>query len=165
MGKVDGHLPLNGTVEADETYIGGKRPGKRGRGAAGKTVVFGMMEREGNVMTHVVPNVKRKTLHPHMEANIEKGSTIHTDELPSYQTIDEKGYAHETVNHGEGQYVHKGVHVNSIEGFWSQIKRSIKGTHVHASPKHMSKYLDEFEFRYNMRKTPTLMWPRLLASF
>jgi transposase-like protein len=165
MGKVDGHPPLNGKVEADETYLGGKRPGKRGRGAAGKTVVFGMMEREGNVMTHVVPNVKRKTLHPHMEANIEKGSTIHTDELPSYRTIDEKGYAHETVNHGEGQYAHKGVHVNSIEGFWSQIKRSIKGTHVHVSGKHTPKYLGEFEFRYNMRKTPTLMWPRLLTSF
>lgn len=165
MGKVDGNPPLNGTVEADETYIGGKRPGKRGRGAAGKTVVFGMLEREGNVMTHVVPNVKRKTLHPHLEANIEKGSTIHTDELPSYRTINEKGYGHETVNHGAGQYVHKGVHVNSLEGFWSQIKRSIKGTHVHVSSKHTPKYLGEFEFRYNMRKTPTLMWPRLLASF
>ncbi len=116
-------------------------------------------------MTHVVPNVKRKTLHPHIEANIEKDSTIQTDELPSYQTIDEKGYAHETVNHGEGQYAHKDIHVNSIEGFLSQIKRSIKGTHMHVSSKHTPKYLGEFEFRYNMRKALILMWPRLLASF
>ncbi len=116
-------------------------------------------------MTHVVPNVKRKTLHPHLEANVEKGSTIQTDELPSYRTIDQKGYEHETVNHGNGQYAHNGIHVNGIEGFWSQIKRSIKGTHVHVSGKHTPKYLGEFEFRYNMRKTPTLMWPRLLASF
>lgn len=165
MGKIDGNAPLNGTVEADETYIGGKRPGKRGRGANGKTVVFGMLERDGNVMTHVVPSVKRKTLHPHIEGNVTQGSTIQTDELPSYQTINEKGYTHETVNHGAGQYVHKGVHVNALEGFWSQIKRSIKGTHIHASKKHMAKYLGEFEFRYNMRKTPTLMWPRLLTSF
>ncbi|MGD9850032.1 MAG: IS1595 family transposase [Nitrospirales bacterium] len=165
MGKIDGNAPLNGTVEADETYIGGKRPGKRGRGASGKTVVFGMLEREGNVMTHVVPDVKRKTLHPHLEAHIEKGSTIHTDELPSYETIKDKGYTHETVNHGAGQYVQNGVHVNGLEGFWSQIKRSIKGTHVHISKQHTAKYLGEFEFRYNLRKTPSLMWPRLLASF
>ena len=165
MGKIDGNAPLNRTVEADETYIGGKRPGKRGRGASGKTVVFGMLEREGNVMTHVVPNVKRRTLHPHLETHIEKGSIIHTDELPSYDTISDKGYTHETVNHGAGQYVQNGVHVNGLEGFWSQIKRSIKGTHIHISKQHTAKYLGEFEFRYNLRKMPSLMWPRLLSSF
>lgn len=165
MGMVDGDPPLSGTVEADETYIGGKRPGRRGRGAAGKTVVFGMLEKEGSVMTHVVPNVRRDTLHPHMEANITKGSVIHTDELHSYKKICGKGYTHETVNHGAGEYARGGIHVNGIEGFWSQIKRSIQGTHVHVSGKHMSKYLGEFEYRYNMRETPELMFSRLLAAF
>lgn len=92
MGMLDGNTPLSGTVEADETMIGGVRKGKRGRGAAGKTVVFGMLAREGDVMTHVVPNVRRITLHPHIEANISKGSVIHTDELHSYKTIGNKGF-------------------------------------------------------------------------
>lgn len=165
MAAIDGNGPLSGTVEADETYVGGVRKGKRGRGAAGKTVVFGMIERQGNVMTHVVPNVRRKTLQPLIEANVEPGSTMHTDELLSYRTIDSKGYSHVTVNHGSGEYVRGDVHTNTIEGFWSQIKRSIQGTHIHVSGKHMAKYLGEFEFRYNMRKTPELMFDRLLAAF
>lgn len=165
MAAIDGNGPLSGTVEADETYVGGVRKGKRGRGAAGKTVVFGMIERQGNVMTHVVPNVRRKTLQPLIEANVEPGSTMHTDELLSYRTIDSKGYSHATVNHGSGEYVRGDVHTNTIEGFWSQIKRSIQGTHIHVSGKHMAKYLGEFEFRYNMRKTPELMFDRLLAAF
>lgn len=165
MSMVDGDGPLSGTVEADETYIGGKRPGKRGRGAAGKTIVLGMLEKAGDVMTRIVPDVKRKTLHPHIEENVEKGTVLHTDELPSYRTINTKGYGHETVNHRCGEYARDGIHVNGIEGFWSQIKRSIRGTHVHVSSKHMSKYLGEFEYRYNMRKVPELMFSRLLASF
>ncbi len=165
MGLVDGNSPLSGTVEADETMIGGKRPGKRGRGAAGKTVVFGMLEKAGEVMTHIVPNVRRNTLYPLIESNVEKGSTMHTDELRSYMTLDSKGYAHETVNHGSGEYVRGSVHVNGLEGFWSLVQRSIRGTHIHVSGKHMASYLGEFEYRYNMRKTPGLMLHRLLASF
>lgn len=165
MGQIDGDTPLGGTVEADETYVGGRRPGVRGRGAAGKTVVFGMLEKSGDVMTHVVPDVKRKTLHPLIEGNVTKGSTMQTDELPTYRTIDRKGYTHETVNHGAGEYARDGVHVNGLEGFWSQIKRSIRGTHIHVSGKHMAKYLGEFEFRYNLRKNPHLMLPRLLSGF
>jgi transposase-like protein len=165
MAQVDGDDNLSGHVEVDETYIGGKRPGKRGRGAAGKTVVFGMLERGGDVMTQVVPNVRRKTLQPIINEKIEKGSTISTDELPTYNTIGQNGYKHGVVNHGKGQYV-KGKHtVNAVEGFWSQVKRSIKGTHVHVSQKHMPKYLGEFEFRYNMRLNPSEMFSRLLQAF
>ncbi|MBI3419034.1 MAG: IS1595 family transposase [Proteobacteria bacterium] len=165
MAKVDGNFPLGGTVEADETMVGGKRMGKRGRGAAGKTVVFGMVAREGDVMTQVVPNVRRKTLLPIIEANVVKGAALKTDELPSYRTITGKGYRHETVNHGRGEYVRGKIHTNTIEGFWSQLKRSITGTHVHVSGKHLPKYLGEFEFRYNMRKAPDLMFPALLGAF
>ena len=166
MASVDGDPPLSGHVEADETYIGGRRSGgKRGRGAPGKTIVFGMVERGGDVMTRVVPNVKRKTLERHILANIKGGSTVSTDELSSYAKIARFGYDHGTVNHSADQWVDGIHHVNSIEGFWSMLKRSIRGTHIHVIRKHLSKYLGEFEFRYNMRKKPEMMFPRLLLSF
>ena len=165
MADTDGEWPLDGEVEADETYIGGRRSdGKRGRGAPGKTVVFGMLERDGDVMAKVVPDVKKKTLQPIVAENVEKGSTVHTDELRSYNGLSKAGYQHRTVNHGIGQYVDKGSHVNGIEGFWSRLKLSIRGTHVHVSGKHLEKYLKEFEFRYNYRKNPELMFPTLLRS-
>jgi len=165
MGNVDGDSGLSGHVEVDETYVGGKRPGKRGRGATGKTIVFGMLERNGDVMTRIVPNVRRVTLHPIIEEKIETGSTISSDELHSYKTINTKGYIHGTVEHGIGNYARGIHHVNSLEGFWSRVKNSIIGTHIHVSRKHMSKYLGEFEYRYNMRSNPSLMFDRLLASF
>ncbi len=166
IGEVDGNNPLGGVVEVDETMVGGKTTGgKRGRGAPNKTVVFGMLEKGGNVMTKVVPDVKRRTLYPHIQENVVKGSTIHSDELRSYSSLPQVGYPHETVNHGYGEYVRDGVHVNGLEGFWSMFKRSVRGTHVWVSPKHMPKYLAEFEYRYNMRGKPEVMFPRLLLSF
>jgi transposase len=165
MSSIDGNPPLSGTVEADETYVGGTRKGMRGRGAAGKTIVFGMLEKGGDVITQVVPNVRRITLQPIVEANVAKGTSMQTDELPTYRSLRVAGYPHATVNHGSGEYVSGTTHVNSIEGFWSQIKRSIKGTHVHVSGKHLAKYLGEFEYRYNLRRTPYLMFDRLLKSF
>ena len=114
-------------MEADETYIGGRRSGgKRGRGAPGKTVVFGMVERRGDMMTRVVPNVKRKTLERHILANVKTGSTISTDELSSYAKIARFGYEHGTVNHSADQWVDGIHHVNTAEGFWSRLKNSIK---------------------------------------
>jgi transposase-like protein len=165
MGKVDGNDTLSGHVEVDETYVGGIHPGKRGLGAKGKTIVMGMIERKGDVMTRVVDDVKRDSLIPVIEDNIEKGSTISTDELTSYKTLKHLGFKHGVVSHSTGQYVRGKYHTNSIEGFWSMLKRSIKGTHIHVSAKHLKKYLVEFEFRYNMRSTPSLMFARLLASF
>ena len=165
MGKVDNGTNLSGHVEADETLFGGRHKGIRGRGAIGKTVIFGMVERGGDVMTKVVPDVTRKTLHGIIETNVQKGSTISTDEFRSYGTLDKKGYVHGTVQHGTKEYVRGIHHVNSVEGFWSQLKRSIKGTHIHVSHKHLSKYLREFEFRYNMRLTPWMMFSRLLTAF
>ncbi|MFH1067861.1 MAG: IS1595 family transposase [bacterium] len=165
MAFVDGDEKLSGVVEVDETMVGGVRKGKRGRGAAGKTVVFGMMEKDGDVMTKVVPNVKRKTLHPIIEANVEKGTEIQSDELHSYKTLDRKGYSHKTVEHGAGEYVKGDTHTNSIEGFWSRLKQSIGGTHVHVSPKHLSSYAGEFEYRYNSRKNAEKMLPELLSTF
>ncbi len=165
MGKVDGDYPLSGTVEADETMIGGIRKGKRGRAAAGKTVVFGMLEKDGDVMTHIVPDVRRHTLHGLIQKSVVRGAAIQTDELHSYKTIETKGFTHSTVNHSAGEYVRGKTHTNGIEGFWAQLKRSIQGTHIHVSATHLAKYLGEFEYRYNMRKTPWMMFDRLLQAF
>ena len=166
MAEVDGETPLGGAVEADETYVGGKRSGgKRGRGAPNKTIVFGMLERGGDIMATVVPNVRKLTLQPIIAENVEPGSTVHTDELGSYKGIDRAGYRHETVNHGLGEYVSGDSHVNGLEGFWARLKLSIRGTHVHVSRKHLPKYVKEFEYRYNMRTSPDRMYDRLLASF
>jgi transposase-like protein len=104
MADVDGEWPLFGEIEVDETYVGGRHPGRRGRGAAGKTIVFGMLERDGQVMTKVVPDVAKQTLQPEIRENVLQGSTIHSDELKSYRGLNREGYKHKTVNHGEGQY-------------------------------------------------------------
>ena len=90
-----------------------------------------MLERNGDVMTKVVPNVRKKTLQPIIKANVEAGSTIHTDELKSYSGLKKAGYDHETVNHSAGEYAKDGCHVNTMEGYWARLKLSIRGTHVH----------------------------------
>jgi transposase-like protein len=166
MAEVDGESALSGDVEIDETLVGGRHEGgKRGRGAEGKTIVFGMMERDGDVMTKVVDDVKSKTLMPLIEANVEQGSTVHTDELTSYRPLSRKGYHHQTVNHGAGEYVDGDCHVNGIENFWKQLKGGITSTHVHVSKKHLGKYAKEFEFRFNRRSNPKQMFPALLSRF
>lgn len=143
--------PLSGTIETDETYVGGIRKGKRGLGAEGKTPVFGMIERQGRAISQVIPNVRLKTLQPIINSSIVKNSTIVTDELRSYSRVRVSGYNHETVKHGAGEYVRGNIHTNNIEGFWSQLKRSISGTHHAVSPKYLQLYLDEFVYRYNLR--------------
>ncbi len=163
MADVDGETPLGGVVEADETLVGGKVKGK-GRGyRENKTTVFGMIERGGDLMAKVVPDVKRRTLEPIIRENVEPGSTVHTDELRSYLSLDRAGYEHETVNHGAGEYVREDCHVNAVEGFWARLKLSIRGTHVHVSGKHLQKYVKEFEYRYNRRKRPERMFGDLVA--
>jgi len=145
--------PLKGVVEIDETVIGGvSKGGKRGRGAAKKTAVFGMVERGGSVKTYVVKGVKGKTVYPLIEAGIEKGSTLMSDEYSGYNALRDAGWSHERISHEKEQYVRGNVHTNTIEGFWSQMKRSIDGTHHHVSRKHLPKYAAEFAFRYNHRK-------------
>lgn len=167
MGMVDGDPPLAGHVEADETFLGGKQHGVKGSHGKGsnKAVVFGMLERNGDVMTRIVPDVSRKTLEAHIVRNVEKGSTISTDEWRSYRQLGRIGYKHGAVNHSKDEWVRGAHHTNSLEGFWSMLKRSIRGTHVHVSAKHLAKYLGEFEFRYNLRHSPEVMFLRLLASF
>lgn len=165
MTNVDGDGILSGVIEVDETYVGGKRPGKRGRGADGKTVVFGILERDGSVITEVVSDAKTKTIQPHIHDHVEEGSEIHSDEWHAYKNLDKQGYDHETVNHGKGEYVSGNTHVNGLESCWRNLKSGINGTHIHVSAKHLEKYAKEFEFRFNRRMNPETMFPALLSSF
>ena len=157
---------LFGEIEADETMIGGKRKGKRGRGAEGKTVVFGQLQRKGKMNACVVENVKAETLLPHFESNIAKGSKLMTDELHSYKKIAKVlDLEHDTVQHGAKQYAKpNGTHTNSIESFWSQMKRSMDGTHHVISPKHLSSYVSEFQWRYNHRDSSVHLFDLLLQK-
>lgn len=163
MGVKDGTV-LTGHVEVDETYNGGKKKGKRGRGAQGKSIVFGMLQREGEIRAEVVENVKKITLMPIVEQNIVKGSRVSSDELRSYNGMTAAGYVHGTVNHSDMQFVNGDDHTQSIEGFWSRLKLSISGTHIWVSEKHLQKYVDEFSFRFNQREEPSLMFDRLLLN-
>ena len=150
----DDGSPLSGKVEMDETYVGGRRRGtKRGRPGpeSHKTAVFGMVERKGRVIAVTVPNVKKVTLMPHVEARVLPASTVFTDELKSCDTLAKKGYNHKRVNHSEQVYVAGDAHVNTMEGFWSLVKRGIGGVYHSVSKKHLQSYLDEYSFRYNNR--------------
>jgi transposase len=167
MGIVDGDNKLSGIVEIDETYIGGYKSGKRGRGSENKSIVFGMLQKDGDIIAEVVDNVKKSTLQPIIAENIEAGSELQTDELLSYRGLNKLGYSHKTVNHGAGEYVNEnnGCTVNSLEGFWSHLKKSISGTHIQISKKYLNDYVSEFEYRYNSRQHPHLMFDDLISSF
>lgn len=160
----ENELMLFGEVEADETAVGGKRHGKRGRGAAGKTIVFGQLQRKGKMNCEIVEDVKAKTLLPHFQDHVAKGTKLMTDELHSYKKIAQVlGIEHDTVVHGAGEYAHGTTHTNTIEGFWSQLKRSLDGTHHVISPKMLHAYVSEFQWRYNNRKSETHLFDLLLS--
>jgi transposase len=157
--------PLTGTIEADETYIGGRRHGdKRGRPGieSHKVPVFGMVERMGNVVAITVPNVKRTTLMPHILERVMPASTIYTDELKSYNKLHQNGYHHKRIKHVEKVYVSGDVHVNTMEGFWSLLKRGIGGVYHAVSAKYLQGYLNEYAWRYNHRNDEKAMFEALL---
>lgn len=150
--------PLQGTVEADETYIGGKAKnmhlGKRsvkGRGTVGKAAVMGLLERHGELRVMVVPDTKGRTLTKIVREHVVPGSRLYTDHLMSYRGLKHE-YHHEFVSHIE-EYVRGEVHTNGLENFWSLLKRSIKGTYVSVDAFHLTRYCDEQAFRFNHRKS------------
>lgn len=163
-GKADFHAVLVGHVEVDETYVGGKRPGKRGRGAAGKTIVVGLKQRDGAIKTDVVENVRKSSLRHVVNDHVARGSTVSTDELASYRLLTSDGYEHGLVRHGAKEYVRGIHHVNHVENFWKLFKDSIRSTHIHVSKKYMARYLGEFTFRSNYRAMGNAMFDLLLAS-
>ncbi len=165
MGYVDGDAPIGGpgkTVEADETFIGGKDA----IGHDDKAIVLGMVERGGDVVTRQIAMRSKAHIIPHIVKFVKPGSRINTDEASNFKLLKERyGYDHEMVDHHQKEYVRGDVHTNTIEGFWSNVKRGIKGTYVHVSKKHLQTYLREFEYRHNLRQTPYLMFDCLLAAF
>jgi transposase-like protein len=150
---------MSGTVEADETFIGGKarnmHDGKRaekirGRGPEGKAIVFGLLDHEtGKVRIKHVHSRRKRDLQPIIRETVTPGSELHTDALKSYDGLSE--FTHKVVDHAEA-YVQDNVHTNRMENFWSLLKRAIKGTYVSVEPFHLFRYLDEQSFRYNERK-------------
>jgi len=171
MMKADGFDVLRGHVELDEAYIGGARSGgKRGRGAPGKTIVFGMKERGGRLATEILPNVKKDTLREIVNERVEPGSIVSTDELMSYGLLEGDGYKHGVVNHSAKDwayydYRHDAVHhTNTVENFWRLFKAAIRSTHIHVSPKYMDHYLREFTFRSNHREMRNAMFDLLIGA-
>jgi transposase-like protein len=155
QGKNGGKL--SGEIEADETLIGGKarnmHPGKRekarGRDNFGKTIVAAVLERGGEVRARVVKTRRKRELQELVRENVEVGTNLYTDELKSYDGLDE--YKHEVINHAD-TYVNGQIHTNGMENFWSLLKRGLKGTYVSVEPFHLFRYIDEQVFRYNNRK-------------
>ncbi len=164
--KANNPGPLKGHVEMDETYIGGKLKGRRGKGAylKNKTILFGMIERNGIFRGKIIPNEKRTTIYPIVQENVTAGSTLSTDTHGHFETISKLGYDHAMVNHQIEEWVRGNVHTNNIEGFWSHLKRGIKSTHASVSPQHLQRYVDEFAFRYNNRKDPSEMFNYLIKQ-
>jgi transposase-like protein len=153
QGKLSGH------VEADETFVGGKarnmHKAKRAKfdavGYSNKTIVAGVLQRDGKVRCEVIPHRSRTTLHSLVREHVEPGTSLSTDDFPGYWGL-YKDYIHQIVDHAE-TYVQGQVHTNGIENFWSLVKRGLHGTYISVEPFHLFRYLDEQIFRYNNRAT------------
>ena len=156
---------FTGPVEADETYMGGKRrnmsKAKRkelkdtGRGTVGKTAVIGIRDRATKqVRARVAREVGQNTVKGFIHAGVKSGATVYTDDAKVYQGL--RPYRHETVNHSREEYVRGDVHTNGIEGFWSMFKRAHKGAFHKMSEKHLDRYVQEFAGRQNMRSIDTI---------
>jgi len=153
---------FNGEVEADETFIGGKarnmhksvrarRITGQGRNTDDKIMVMGMMERGGKIRTQIVPDRKQDTLQEIVKTHVEPGTMLYTDELGGYKGLQGE-YEHQIIDHAV-KYVDGRVHTNSMENFWSLLKRGLSGTYVSVEPFHLFRYLDEQSFRFNYRGT------------
>jgi len=152
---LQGNDMLSGVVEADETYIGGTRKKYMQRSQwANKETVFGIVERGGRAKIRHVKSSGARVLLPEINRDVQPGATINTDEYGSYRSLKHMGYSHTTVNHSKLEYVRGAAYTNTIEGFWSQLKRSVDGTYHAVSPKYLQDYLNEFAFRYNYRTQP-----------
>ena len=162
---------FDGPVEADETFVGGrrhnmplsKRKEMEGRGPVDMTAVAGIKDRETNQVTaKVIEHTDAKTLQGFIRESVSRGATVYTDDAPVYDGM--RGFAHESVNHSGLQYVRGMAHTNGIESFWSMLKRAHKGTFHKISPKHLNRYVQEFAGRHNIRDFDTLSQMILVAA-
>lgn len=140
---------LEGSIEVDETYIGGKR--KLVQKYDNKSVVFGMVERGGRAKMKHVKSSGSRVLLPQVQASVKVNSTVYSDEWGAYKTLPKLGYPHKTVKHYNLEFKRGNAHTNTVEGLWSHFKRGIDGIYIHVSPKHLQKYCSEYEYRYNTR--------------
>lgn len=156
---IEQHELMEGIIEADETYIGGKNKnrhndkktnGGQGRGGEDKTPVIGVLQRGGKVKAKKAKDTTMKTLTKFINTHVKQGETISTDEWRGYNKLSEK-FNHLVVTHGRGEYVSGVAHTNTLEGFWSLFKRGIVGQYHQISRKYLDRYVDEFCFRYNNR--------------
>ncbi|MCX5875534.1 MAG: IS1595 family transposase, partial [Deltaproteobacteria bacterium] len=148
--SVEDETPISGEIEVDESYFGGKRKGKRGRGAAGKVPVFGLLKRGGKVYTKIIPNAKAATLMPIMQERIMPDSVVYTDCLSSYNVLDVSCFKHYRINHSE-LFADRKNHINGIENFWNQAKRHLRKFNG-VPTDHFHLYLKECEWRFNNPK-------------
>ncbi len=173
--------PMSGEIEMDEMYVGGKPRAKdryaMAQASGGgdrrqaakqwsdkkKVPVFGMVERGGRVAAHVVPSTQGPTLRRHYEVKVLPASTVYTDEAPAYDQVRRAGYQHKRIHHASKVYVQGDIHTNTIEGFWSLVKRGIGGTHHAVSAKYLQGYLNEYVWRYNARNDKRAMFWTLLV--
>lgn len=170
---IENNNELDNEVEADETYVVGKNKNRhnnnkkvessQGRSAKDKNPVVGTVERNGKLNANVVENVGSVTLTREIVANVKESASLYTDECLGYKGVS-RIYDHSIVKHNQSQYVNGRVHTNTIEGFWSLLKRSIFGIYHFTSKKHLQMYVDEFVFRYNTRSTTEAMRFNLLLS-
>jgi transposase len=140
---------LNGELEIDESYFGGRRKGNRGRGANNKAIVFGILERKGKIYTKIVENVSKETLMKEIENKTQKGSVFYTDGWKSYASLEQYG-KHNIIKHDENKFADKHNHINGIEGFWSYAKERFHKYHG-INKNNYPFYLKEMEFRFNHR--------------
>ena len=166
-------ITLEGSsVEIDATFVGGKaknmHKAKRdklgGRGTVGKTPVFGMVERKGRVVATVVSEESRNAVLPQVREKILPCSMVYSDEHAAYDPIQSMGYQHRRVHHAAKVYVQGDAHTNTIEGFWSLVKRGIGGVNHAVSAKYLQQYLNEYAFRYNRRQQEQPMFESFLAQ-
>lgn len=152
---------LNGEVELDEMYLGGRETNKheskktektQGRSTKTKTPIFGMVARKGDVKAVKVENTQAVTLMPIIKQFVADNSKVFTDEMAAYNGLAKEGYIHNVIRHGMKEYVNGDVTTNSIEGFWAHFKRSIFGTYHFVSKAYLQRYIDEAVYRYNTRK-------------
>ena len=155
--------PMSGQVEVDETYIGGKRKGRIGRGID-KAPVVGMVQRGGRVVARATPDVTRATVLPLIRQHVVPRTTVYTDEYRTYDTLPSHGYSHRRIAHSLKVYVQGDVHTNTLEGFWSLVKRGIDGVYHAVSEKYLQSYLNEYTFRYNHRSDETPMFQTILSQ-
>ena len=167
-------ITLEGSsVEVDATFVGGKvtnmHKAKReklggGRGTVGKTAVLGMVERHGNVVTAIVGEESQSTVLPQVRVKILPSSLVYSDEHAAYNRLKRMGYEHRRVHHAAKVYVQGDTHTNTIEGFWSLVKRGISGVNHAVSEKYLQSYLNEYSFRYNRRDQDQPMFEAFLGQ-